>query len=220
MSIMCRNQISLLGIVEKQPQFYFKQNNANYYRILLAVERTSGTKDIIPVIISEKQAAGIEIGDCLNIYGKIVSHTVSKNSSRNKLVINVKAKDISTAEKPYPDSNNWVELDGFICKTPTVRKTSTGINICDFMLAVNIGKKSDYIPVISWYRNAEYMSEIPIGTFVSIEGRLQSREYKTMRGRDTGPYYHTVYEVSVFRINKTDSSKNDPVTKEVDLDLE
>ena len=210
MSIMCRNQISLLGIVEKQPQFYFKQNNANYYRILLAVERTSGTKDIIPIILSEKQADGIKIGDCLNIYGKIVSHIVSKKNGNNQLMINVRAKDVNIAEKLYPDSNNWVELDGFICKTPTVRKTPTGINICDFMLATNIGKKSDYIPIISWHGNAEYMSEIPIGTFVSIEGRLQSRKYKK----------RTVYEVSVFRINKTDSSKNDSATKEADLDLE
>ena len=74
---------------------------------------------------------------------------------------------------------NYIYLEGFLCKPPIKRTSPLGRDICDLMIAVNrMYNKSDYIPCIAWGRNANYADNLKVGTKVYLEGRIQSREYK------------------------------------------
>ena len=69
------------------------------------------------------------------------------------------------------------------------------------LIAVNRNyNKSDYIPCIAWGRNAQFVNSMPVGTKLSIVGRIQSRDYvKHIEGKDE-PITKTAYEVSVSKI--------------------
>ena len=74
---------------------------------------------------------------------------------------------------------NSVELEGFICKEPKYRKTPSEREICDLLIASNRERsnKSDYIPCITWGRNAVRTSLMKVSDKVRAFGRFQSREY-------------------------------------------
>jgi single-stranded DNA-binding protein len=76
-------------------------------------------------------------------------------------------------------------------------------------LAVNRAyKKSCYIPCIAWGKDAKYVSELSVGTKISLNGRIQSREYgKKISG---GEYeIRTAYEVSIRKVGKVDTDDKD-----------
>ena len=101
-----------------------------------------------------------------------------------------------------------MELDGFICKEPTYRETPFGRQITDLIVASNRERnfKSDYIPCITWGRNAIRSSEFNVGTRVKVLGRLQSREYK--KKIDDGIYEaRTAYELSAYMIDVVEESE-------------
>ena len=97
------------------------------------------------------------------------------------------------------NDENYICLNGFICKPPIYRTTPFNREICDAILAVNRKNfKSDYLPVISWGRNAKYLQNLPVGTKVNAEGRIQSRKYtKVVDGQSEE---RTAYEVSVQKL--------------------
>ena len=72
--------------------------------------------------------------------------------------------------------------------------------ICDVLIAVNRAyNKSDYLPCIAWGRNAKYVSELAVGSKVSIVGRIQSREYQ--KHTESGEVLNkTAYEVSINKV--------------------
>ena len=46
---------------------------------------------------------------------------------------------------------NQIQLSGILCKTPTLRRTPLGREICDLILAVNRRYgRADYLPCIAW----------------------------------------------------------------------
>ena len=68
------------------------------------------------------------------------------------------------------------------------------------MLAVNRAyNKSDYIPCITWGRNARFIKNLPVGTKISLSGRIQSRVYQKIDS-DGIVEDRTAYEVSVSKI--------------------
>jgi single-stranded DNA-binding protein len=74
---------------------------------------------------------------------------------------------------------NEIYLEGHLCRPAVYRETPLGRQVSDVNLAVNRNfKKSDYIPVIIWARNAVVASTLPVGTNINIRGRIQSRWYK------------------------------------------
>lgn len=106
-------------------------------------------------------------------------------------------------EHEEPESGNdenFIFLDGYICKLPTYRETPLGREIADILLAVNRPYgKSDYIPCIAWGRNARFVSSLEVGTRLQIEGRIQSREYQKQI-YDEEYETRTAYEVSVSKL--------------------
>ena len=98
--------------------------------------------------------------------------------------------------------SNQIFLDGFICKPPVYRKTPLGREIADMLVAVNRPYgKSDYIPCISWGRNARFASNFEVGSRVQIWGRIQSREY-VKKLEDDRTEKRTAFEVSVSKMEE------------------
>lgn len=95
-----------------------------------------------------------------------------------------------------------------ICKPPIYRQTPFGREIADVLLAVNRAyNKSDYIPCITWGRNARFCSEMTVGTEVKIIGRVQSRNYEK-KYEDGTVEQRVAYEVSVANLELIDNEEN------------
>ena len=87
------------------------------------------------------------------------------------------------------------------CKPPVYRKTPLGREITDLLVAVNRPYgKSDYIPCITWGRNARHAGNFEVGEKIALLGRVQSREYKK-ETEEAKKEERIAYEVSVMRIN-------------------
>ena len=197
------NKIVLAGLVTEEPTFSHEVHGEKFYRFSLSSSRMSGTNDILPCTVSEILKKDIEEGTEIKVLGEIRTRNVHEND-KNHLEITVFVKEVLLYEK---DENN-VELDGFICKEPTYRETPLGRQVSDLIIASNRERnfKSDYIPCISWGRNAIRTSELNVGTRVKVLGRLQSREYNKRLGDETYEA-RTAYELSSSMVSVVEESE-------------
>ena len=173
------NKITMAGTVLDEPEFSHEVYGEGFFVFSLAVPRLSETMDIIPVTISEKFFAGVNVekGTKLLIGGQFRSYN-NYSGEGNKLILTVFVRSIEEVEdlEEYASPNN-VYLNGYICKPPVYRTTPFGREIADILLAVNRAyNKSDYIPCIAWGRNAKYAEALSVGDNIAIWGRVQSRE--------------------------------------------
>jgi len=168
----------------------------SFYDGFLSVPRLSGTEDILPFTVSDRLLKNIEIcpGHFYSISGQMRSYN-KHDSASNRLVLTVFAR--SFAELDAEDCQNEIALTGYLCKPPVYRKTPFSREIADILLAVNRSySKSDYLPCIAWGRNARFVSELPVGQHLRVEGRVQSRTYqKQLPDGTLQP--RTAYEVSI-----------------------
>ena len=173
------NKIMIAGQIESPLKFSHKTYGEAFYTFQLGVERRSGYVDEINVMISERliYETPLKTGDFVEITGQVRTYNETVDG-RNKLNVVVFAREILTNEDVVY-YENYVFLEGFLCKPPIKRTSPLGRDICDLMIAVNrMYNKSDYIPCIAWGRNANYAETLGVGTRIYIEGRIQSREYK------------------------------------------
>ena len=86
---------------------------------------------------------------------------------------------------------NKVLLVGRITKDPELRYTSNGIPSVSFSLAVDRGtrdangnRQADFINCVAWRNQADFMGRfIKKGYLLSIEGRIQTRNYQGQDGQ-------------------------------------
>lgn len=188
------NHIDLIGSLASAPQFSHDNHGRRFFSFFLEVERLSGTIDRLPVLASEQllRATTVQEGDSLHITGQIRSFN-SSTPGRHRLIISVLAEQMSVCSEPH---DNLTALTGVICKEPVYRRTPLGREICDVMLAVNRPyRRADYIPCILWGRTAQEAAAFPVGTTLTLTGRLQSRDYLKLLGSESEQ--RTAYEVSV-----------------------
>ena len=202
-TIIQTNCITINGKISSDFQISHQVYGEVFYSFYIENERLSHACDILPVIISERLLVNenFNIGDEVTINGQIRSYNCP-DGNKTHLILSIFVKNISVCE----DSNavNTVFLNGFICKPPVYRTTPFGREIADILIAVNRAYgKSDYIPAICWGRNAKFAAGLPIGTNISIHGRMQSREYQK-RLTEEETITKTAYEVSVSRIEITE----------------
>ena len=176
------NQVTLIGEIVSNFEFSHELYGEGFYTAMLASERTSGQKDIIPIMVSDRLVdTGADwTGRFVKVLGQFRSYN-KHEGERNRLILSVFAREFEEFEElPFSDNySNHISLDGYICKKPTYRETPLGREIADILLAVNRQYgKSDYIPCIAWGRNARFASGLEVGTRLQIEGRIQSREYQ------------------------------------------
>ena len=202
------NNITLTGVVEREPIFSHEAFGEGYYIFMLKCSRTSGNKDTLPVMISDRltDIREIKVGQVVTVSGQIRSFNRHIDDVKSKLILSVFARELEilaqdATELPFEENINTVILDGYICKPPIYRCTPKGREIADILVAVNRPYgKSDYIPCIAWGRNARFAGGLEVGEHIQIQGRFQSREY-TKKISDNEIETRVAYEVSVSRID-------------------
>jgi single-stranded DNA-binding protein len=196
------NSVILIGVVLSPPIISHKSYGETFYNFSMGIDRKSGYRDVIQIIVSERLIWNIEFtpGDFIEILGQIRTYN-EEQEGRNKLNVVVFAREFKLCDDGTKlEHENKIILEGFICKRPIGRISPLGREICDIMLAVNrMYNKSDYIPCIAWGRNAGYASNLSVGTKISITGRVQSREYRK-RDMEGNVMVKTAYEVSILKL--------------------
>jgi hypothetical protein len=115
----------------------------------------------------------IEKGKTVHFSGHLQSF-VEKSSGKNSLY-----HSCDMIEWRSDDDRLLHTFHGYICKEPIYRTTPFNREISDVLIAVNRAyNKSDYIPCIAWGRNARFVKNLKVGDFITISGRIQSREYQ------------------------------------------
>ena len=187
------NHITLTGALASAPEYSHSNHGRRFYSFYLEVSRLSGAIDRLQILAPEELLAStcVSEGDALTVEGQIRSFNNRAPKGR-KLIISVLAEAIAVTDGTHA---NQVLLQGVICKEPIFRRTPLGREICDVMLAVNRPyHRADYLPCILWGRCAQEVSDYPVGTVLSITGRLQSREY--LKVIDGVAEQRTAYEIS------------------------
>lgn len=206
------NQLVLVGKVVSEQKYSHEIFGEKFYKIDLEVVRLSSNADIIPITISERLIAGMDlsIGIMVRVEGQFRSYNNYENE-KNRLILTVFAKEIAEVNEEETDKNtitNEVTLIGYICKKPIYRQTPFGREIADILLAVNRAyNKSDYIPCIAWGRNARFCADMETGTEIKIVGRVQSRAYEK-KHEDGTVEAKIAYEVSVSSLELIDEETN------------
>ena len=203
------NSISLFGEIATQACFSHDVYGEGFYGFDLLVPRLSKANDLLPITISERimETSKFTPGTFMSVSGQIRSYNnFIEEERRNRLVLTVFAKDYEIGEKPAKENPNEVFLDGYICKPPIYRTTPFGREICDLLLAVNRSyNKSDYIPCITWGRNARFGSKLAVGDNIKLWGRMQSRIYQ--KKLENGEVVEkTAFEVSVSKLEQNEKS--------------
>ena len=190
------NRVQLCGTVDSAPALSHVNHGVSFYKFTLAVERLSGLADKLTVIAAQPllESAAIREGDTVTVRGQLRSFN-NKSGQGSRLVISVFVRElIPGGAAPF----NQIQLSGILCKTPTLRRTPLGREICDLILAVNrrYGRAA-YLPCIAWGAIAQQTAILPVGSRLTVEGRVQSRGYtKTVDGVGQE---RTAYEVSIMR---------------------
>lgn len=203
-SSQCTTNIARIsGVITAEPVFGHEVYGEGFYYFLIKVKRLSESCDILPVTVSERliDCSEYKIGRYVEVTGQFRSYNASQTGGGAKLMLSVFAQDVVFCEEDSREKDeNYIELDGFICKPPVYRTTPFNREITDFLLAVNRSyNKSDYIPCISWGRNARFCGKRVVGDNVKVTGRIQSRTYEK-KFPDGTSVQRTAYEISVAKI--------------------
>lgn len=192
------NKAILIGTAITNYEFSHSAYNEDFYLVNVSSLRHSGVDDILPVMVSKKIINIKEncIGKKLEVEGSYRTRNYYGADEKKHLLLYLFADVIRETDQ---EDYNYIYLSGQICKKPNYRETPHGRQITDFLLAVNRTQyRSDYIPIIAWGRNAIYISSLHVGTPLTIEGRMQSREYTKTVG--DGCEIKITYEASVTKI--------------------
>lgn len=203
------NIINLEGQVVSDLIFSHELYEEKFYQFTLSVQRLSDKTDQIQVTLSDKIIGDIvpTRGMDLAVRGQLRSYNKQENG-RNRLILTVFARDLAQPLGEIPDPNH-IELEGYVCKKPVFRTTPFGREIADILVAVNRAyKKSDYIPVIAWGRNARFADHLNVGDKIRLEGRFQSREYQKCHDEEHREIC-TAYEVSISRLVRLDKPEEE-----------
>lgn len=197
-----RNDLLLRGTAAAEPAFSHENHGQRFYRFPLSVRRLSGQADVLQVIATGEQLSHLLplTGRRLEIQGQLWSFN-NKSGQGSRLVISAFTRLlVETAGEDV----NIIELKGAICKPPVLRRTPLGRCICDMMLAVNRRYgRADYLPCIAWGQVAMVTGQLPVGSTLALEGRVQSRVYTKVV--DGVPQERTAYEVSIMRLQEDPS---------------
>lgn len=191
------NYVEYSGTISEEPKFSHMAGENDCYRFMLKSQRLSGDFDEIPVVIMANgiDVEELKVGMKISVVGNFYSHN-KYFDGKTHLILQIFARSVDIVNEEKSIDQNYVYLDGFVCREPVYRTTPKGRFITELLIAVHRTKSSsDYIPVICWGFHATAMSEVPVGTKLKISGRLQSREYIKILS-ETESEMRIAYEVS------------------------
>ena len=194
------NKVYLRGEILSQAKFSHEIYGEGFYEMEVMIKRLSGQPDVLPVTISERlfHEKDLQIGSTFSALGQFRSYNKMVDG-KSKLMLTVFIREIiETEETRNPNS---IILSGYICKEPIYRTTPFNREIADVLIAVNRAyNKSDYIPCIAWGRNARFVKNLSVGDYLTICGRIQSREYQKKISEEEIKTM-TAYEVSINKLS-------------------
>lgn len=209
---MKNNEVRLIGTVNSNFLYSHKVNEEEIYLVHISSKRTSGYEDIIPVHITKQLMSNFDfkIGQRVEIYGSFRNYSFRKSDGKRGSRLYVFAESCVPSNEVADD--NHITIEGYIGKVPTYRETLSGRRIADSMIKVHRYNNIDYIPCISWGRNAEYMAGLSVGDYINASGRIQSRPYQKIV--DGYVEDKITYEVSIAYIH-LDKPKGCEVYEEI-----
>jgi len=203
------NVVKIGGVVASGLESSHELYGEQFYKFYIEIDRLSGQKDRLPVIVSERliDINNFPEGTIIKLEGQYRSYNQMIGENKSKLILTVFVKNIEVGcEEERVKTLNELTMIGTICKPPVYRKTPLGRDIADILLAVNRAyNKSDYIPCILWGRNAKFCEKLSIGADVKVVGRIQARAYEK-KFQDGTSESRVAYEVSVSKFEKVRTS--------------
>lgn len=190
--VFSANRAELCGTVTAEPRYSHESRGIRFYTFPLRTRRLSGTADTVNIVLRQDMLPDRDLTQAgpVRVTGQLRSFN-NKSGVGNRLVLTIFAQELAYGG----EDDNRISLTGAICKPPTLRTTPMGREICDLILAVpRRYRRSDYIPVIAWGQQARDTALCPVGTQLTVRGRLQSREYtKVIDGES---FQRQAFEVS------------------------
>lgn len=106
---------------------------------------------------------------------------------------------------------NVVVLTGRLTADPELRKTTSGISVTSFSIAVDRRYRSgeerqtDFINIVAWRSSAEFVANyFKKGQLIAIEGSIQTRRYQDKDGNN-----RTAFEVVANNVQFAESKRSD-----------
>ena len=189
------NEIYVVGEVIASSLSYF-ESGSYFIKGLIRVPRKSGTNDILRFSISEKllQDTDISFDKPVLLCGLLRNVLISGEKHRSlmifvRTILNVSSDRIG---------ENYAKFTGNLSVDAKYRTTPFGKKITELYVKEN--KKTYSISMIAWSRLAVLTKDLKRGDYVSLYGRLQSREYIKVLP-DWTEEKNITYEVSVFGVH-------------------
>lgn len=194
------NEIKLKGII-KNIEYSHTINNIDFYKANLIVAREDGKEDLINLKFKHFSNPYKE-NETIELIGNVRTYN-HKIEDRNKVDLFV----FTYFDKPEEElqSNNEVIIDGQICKKNNLKRTTSGKDVLDFILANHLDNNNQilntYLPCVVWGKLAKYVdSQLNVGSKIQIKGILQSREYKK-KTSENDYELRLCHELKVIEIN-------------------
>lgn len=199
------NRVYINGEIVTPAVYSHEVYGEGFYEFHVSVKRLSGQADVLPVTVSERLVGegGLDVGARITAVGQFRSYN-KLVEGKSKLMLTVFVREL--LKQPLGPNPNNVVLSGYVCKPPVYRTTPFNREIADLLIAVNRAyNKSDYIPAITWGRNARFVRNLGVGERIVVCGRIQSREYQKKLS-ETDVRTLTAYEVSVSKLAAYDNA--------------
>lgn len=118
---------------------------------------------------------------------------------------------------------NRVDLVGYLTRDPDLRHTTSGTPVCQINLAVrrpfssqNNSDNADFITVVAWDKQAENIGKyLTKGRLVSVEGRIQTRNYVDKDGKKVYVTEVVANNVQFLSTNGGNSNNISGITNEI-----
>ena len=111
---------------------------------------------------------------------------------------------------------NKVYLIGNLTRDPEIRTTTTGIQVCNFSIAVNRRRRADgvqetdFFNIVTWRQLAELCSKyLSKGRKVAVSGSIQTRTYEAQDGSKRNAFDIVADEVEFLSAQNASTSSGE-----------
>ena len=199
------NKIILKGFL-RNIQYSHNIQDIEYCKAELITKQEDGKENIINLKF-KRFSNPYKDGDEVSLIGNVRTYS-QKLDTKNKVEVYV----FTYFDLPEDESIvDQVFIDGRICKKGELRKTRSGKDVIDFILANNVKTDSKslncYLPIVAWGKQAKQIANMRIGEYLDIEGQLRSREYKKKISENDFEL-NTAHEISLIQILSQEEENN------------
>ena len=170
------NQIILKGFI-RNICYSHSINDIEFYKAQLVSKQDNGKENIINLKF-KRFSNPYQENEEISLIGNIRTYS-------QKLDVGSRVEVYTFTYFDLPENIeaiNEAYIDGRICKKGDLRKTKSGKDVIDFIIANNLKTENQslncYIPCVAWGKLAKEIAKKNIGDYLQVKGQLQSREYK------------------------------------------